>query len=181
MEPRRVAVVVAGASSGGHLAALAGVAPGVFRDPTLPPELATVSPNVLGVVDWVGPSDLSMFAQAGGWAPPLLTGFLGCAPNEPETCSSADVAAASPVNHLDASDPPAYLVYGRDDGLVVPATQGLPLAIRWAAARGDFARPDVLRGIRYEVVAAGHNITPDVENVRQLELWLDLVLSGTLR
>jgi acetyl esterase/lipase len=43
LDPSRI--IVAGASAGGQLAALAGVAPGTYTDPTLPPDLARVSPR----------------------------------------------------------------------------------------------------------------------------------------
>ncbi len=174
-------MILAGASAGGQLATLAAVAPGVFADPTLPPNLAAVSPTVIGVLDMVGPSDFSNFADAGGWAPGIMTAYLGCRLGDPASCPSATIGAASPVSYLDAGDPPAYLIYGSRDGLVVPATQGTPLAYAWARARNDFARPPAQRGVRYEITSGDHNITPDIQNVRALEQWLDGVLAGTIR
>jgi len=70
--------MLAGAPAGGHLAALAAAAPGVFVDLELPAELAAVSPRVQGVLDLVGISDFSTFGAPGGWAPGLMTTFLDC-------------------------------------------------------------------------------------------------------
>jgi acetyl esterase/lipase len=179
LDPDRV--ILAGASAGGQLATLEAVAPGAFEDPTLPPELASVSPTAIGAIDMVGPSDFSNFADAGGWAPGIMAAFLGCGLADPASCPATAIAAASPVSYLDASDPPAYLVYGSKDGLVVPATQGTPLAYAWAGARNDFARPPAERGVRYEITSGDHNITPDIQNVRALEQWLDGVLAGRIR
>ena len=53
--------MLAGASAGGHLAALAAAAPGTFVDPALPAELAAVSPRVQGVLDIASVSDFSTF------------------------------------------------------------------------------------------------------------------------
>ncbi len=179
LDPDRM--ILSGASAGGQLAILAAVAPGAFADPTLPPELVGVSPKAIGVIDMVGPSDFSNFADVGGWAPGIMTAYLGCRIADPASCPSATIAAASPVSYLDAGDPPAYLIYGSRDGLVVPATQGTPLAYAWARARNDFARPPAERGVRYEITSGDHNITPDIQNVRALEQWLDGVLAGRIR
>jgi acetyl esterase/lipase len=176
-------IIVAGASAGGQLAALAGVAPGVFTDPTLSPELSRVSPKVQGVIDYVGPSDFHTFAQAGGWAPALTAGLLDCEPVHPETCDPARVDAASIATHLTRSAPPAYLAYGEQDGLVLPTTQGAPLATAWAQQRGDLSQPDAsLRGVWYEQQAnADHNFDLTNSNYKMLELWLRLVIAGTVK
>jgi acetyl esterase/lipase len=176
-------IIVAGASAGGQLAALAGVAPGTYADPSLSPELTRVTPAVQGVIDYVGPSDFRTFSQAGGWAPALTAGLLGCEPLHPETCDPARVAAASVATHLSASAPPAYLAYGEQDDLVLPATQGSPLATAWARHRGDPSQPDVLlRGVWYEdQTNAGHNFDLSNSDYKSMERWVRLVVSGTLK
>jgi len=181
LDPSRI--IVAGASAGGQLAALAGVAPGTYTDPTLPPDLARVSPRVQGVIDYVGPSDFRTFPQAGGWAPALTAGLLGCEPLRPETCDPARVAAASVATHLSPAAPPAYLAYGEQDSLVVPPTQGSPLAIAWARQRGDFSQPDVSRrGVWYEQqINAGHNFDLLNSNSTAMERWVRSVVAGTLK
>jgi acetyl esterase/lipase len=175
-------IIVAGASAGGQLAALAGAAPGAYSDPTLPPELARVSPVVQGVIDYVGPSDLLTFTDAGGWAPALTSALLNCEPAHPETCDPARMGAASVATHLTAAAPPAYLAYGEQDSLVVPATQGAPLAAAWASQRGDLSRPDPqLRGVWYEQQAnAGHDFDLHNSDYLAMERWVTTVASGAL-
>jgi acetyl esterase/lipase len=181
LDPDRI--IAAGASAGGQLAAMAGVAPGTYADPSLPRELARVSPVVEGVIDYVGPSDFSTFTQAGGWAPALTAGLLDCEPDHPETCDPARVAEASIATHLSAAAPPAYLAYGEQDSLVVPATQGAPLAQAWASQRGDFARPDPQRrGVWYEQQAnADHNFDLLNSDYMAMERWVRSVVAGTLK
>ena len=179
LDPSRM--LLGGASAGAQLATLAALAPGQFVDPTLPAELQSVSPTVIGVIDMVGPSDFSNFANVGGWAPGLMSAYLGCAPGDPTTCSPVVIGAASPVSWLDAGDPPGFLIYGTNDGLVLPATQGTPLAYGWARARNDFSRPAASRGVRYEITSGDHNVEPDNQNVRALEQWIDGVIDGTIR
>jgi acetyl esterase/lipase len=180
LDPERI--IVAGASAGGHLAALAGVAPGEFRDPTLPSELTRVSPVVQGVIDYVGPSDLRTFPDAGDWAPGLTAALLDCGPTGAIACDPAQIAAASVSTYLRAGAPPAYLAYGAQDGLVVAATQGAPLAREWAAARGDLDRPVEARGIRYEEQArAGHNFDLTNSDHAAMEQWVSSVFDGRLR
>jgi acetyl esterase/lipase len=175
-------IIVAGASAGGQLAALAGVAPGTYADPNLSPDLTRVSPAVQGVIDYVGPSDFHTFPQAGGWAPGLTAALLGCEPLHPETCDPARVAAASIATHLSPAAPPAYLAYGEQDSLVLAATQGAPLAFAWALQRGDFAQPDVSRrGVWYEdQTNAGHNFDLSNSDYETMELWVRSVLAGTI-
>jgi acetyl esterase/lipase len=181
LDPDRI--IAAGASAGGQLAALAGVAPGTFTDPNLSAELTHVSPVVQGVIDYVGPSDFHTFPQAGGWAPAMTAGLLGCEPFHPETCEPAKVAAASIASHLSPTVPPAYLAYGEQDGLVRPATQGAPLALAWALARGDLNEPvPSLRGVWYEVEPdVGHNFDLSNSDHEALERWARSVLAGGVR
>ena len=179
LDPARV--LLGGSSAGGQLAALAAVAPGAFVDPTLLSDLAAVSPRVSGVLDFVGISDFSTFGDAGGWAPEIMTKYLDCPLLQFEQCDPAKVAAASVVQQLDASDPPAFLAYGAQDNLVVAATQGVPLARKWAAARGgvDPSAP-WFNDVFYEQAGADHNgINAATLNVRSMETWIDWPLATT--
>src|SRR5262249_20715660 len=179
LDPDRM--VVAGTSAGGHLATLAAADPGHFADPDLPPHLARVSPAVMGVIDYVGPSDLATFAQAGSWAPALMAALLGCTPNRPDTCDPARVADASVATHLHGRPPPAFLAYGDEDGLVVPATQGAPLAEAWARQRGETTTTPQRGGVWYEARRdAGHNFDATTDG-GLVSLWLLQVLDGSLR
>jgi acetyl esterase/lipase len=174
LDPRHV--MLAGASAGGHLAALAAAAPGVFVDPALPADLAAVSPRVQGVLDFVGVSDFSTFGAAGGWAPELMTKFLDCPVFQVDLCDPAKVAAASIAPHLEAGAPPAFLAYGGTDGLVVSTTQGIPLAQAWARARGDSdPEPTWTRGVSFQQTASGHNIDAAQLDVDEMQTWIAAV------
>ena len=176
-------VIAAGASAGGQLAALLGVAPGAHVDPDLEPDLASTSPVVQGVLDYVGPTDFATFPLAGGWAAPLTAFYLDCPGTTGTNCDPAVVKDASVATHLTSAAPPAFLEYGALDTLVVPATQGLPLALAWTAARGELGKePLFTRGVWYEPDEdAGHNLTLATSHSTTMELWLRFVLAGALR
>ena len=175
LDPQRV--LLAGASAGGHLAALAAAAPGEFVDPTLPAGLIGVSPRVDGVLDFVGISDFTTFGAAGGWAPGLMAAFLDCPAVQPEQCDPATITAASVATHLDSSAPPAFLAYGTHDGLVQPATQGIPLAAAWANARdvtGD--TPLASSGVALVLADTEHNIDASTLDMSAMEAWIDTIV-----
>jgi acetyl esterase/lipase len=172
-------VLLAGASAGGHLAALAAAAPGVFVDPKLPADLASISPTVDGVLDFVGVSDLTTFGQAGGWAPGLMSSFLDCPAARYDLCDPAKIAAASVAPHLGTEAPPAFLVYGVQDGLVEAATQGVPLAQTWANARNAVPKPVTAAGVELEQVDCGHNVEASDLDMSAMETWIDAVIAST--
>jgi acetyl esterase/lipase len=180
LDPQRI--IVAGASAGGQLAALAGAAPGTFSDPTLPSDLLRVSPVVQGVIDYVGPSDFHSFPDAGGWGPPLTATFLDCGPAGVVACDAAVVVEASVATYLRPGVPPAYLAYGVQDTLVVASTQGAPLAHAWTAARGELDDLHETRGVRYEEQSdVGHNFDLGNSDYRAMQRWVEEVFSGALR
>jgi acetyl esterase/lipase len=174
-------VVLTGTSAGGHLAALTGAAPGTFTEPGLPHALMVATPHIIGVIDAVGPSDLTSMAREGGLAAGMVTEFLDCPSLHPTTCNPDALRAASIAPHLGTSAPPAFLVYGKHDTLVPPSTQGSPLAAAWAAARGDIQRDPGARGVWYEIANDGHNVSQASIDMTALEQWLSEVLSGKLR
>jgi acetyl esterase/lipase len=176
-------IIAAGTSAGGQMAAMAGAAPGQFRDPTLTPSELLVLPRVQGVIDYVGPSDLTTYYLAGGLSYTEAQ-LLGCpSPTDPSTCDPEQMRAASIAPHLTANAPPAYLAYGAQDTLVPPSTQGTPLAIAWAGARGELDKtPAWTRGVWYELEDnSNHTFTLANSNYKTMELWVKWVLDGTLR
>lgn len=107
-------VVAAGASAGGHLAALAATTAGRVLEPVWSAELAGQRADYQGVVSVVGPVNLLRFyANTDPWTP-LLGQMLGCY----TSCTTAQLTAASPMHQLTPSAPPTYLAYGALDNLV---------------------------------------------------------------
>jgi acetyl esterase/lipase len=109
-------IVIAGASAGGHLAALTGLSPSI-------PELLgdagsknSTSSDVRAIVSFFGASNLnSILAQSTAHGlsvrVPALQLFLGGQPNE-----LPDVAKlASPVTHVSRLSPPILMIHGNRD------------------------------------------------------------------
>lgn len=124
LDPDRV--LVWGSSAGGHLAALVGTSAGVA---TLdPPYGDPATATVRAVIDWYGPSDLVSLSASGAQA--AGAGLLGCF-----AADCPDLAAlASPISHVDASDPPFLIEHGTADPVVDPQQSELLHAALLAAA-----------------------------------------------
>jgi acetyl esterase/lipase len=168
LDPTRV--VVMGASAGGHLAALVGASAGQL-EPDVAGSLAAVDSSVSAIVDLVGITDLATFSTtAHPWAAPLTAGFLGCPLVAGRAVCPAEVLRrASVATYVTAAAPPIFMAYGGDDTLVVPATQGAPLAGIWSLAHGGDAQ-----SVTYEVVArAGHNLSAAQLDMTALDAFLD--------
>jgi acetyl esterase/lipase len=166
-------VFVAGASAGGHLAAMVALTPGLFEPTDLPADLAKQNSRVVGAMSEVGPLDLAALNErVGTWGPGLVAQFLGCpapAPDEPAPCTADQMAAASPTTYVTRSAPPMFLGYGSLDALVPPDVNAYPLARRFTALRlGRNAAVD-------EVPHQGHNLDVDGINVTRLEAWFDAI------
>lgn len=139
-------IAIAGASSGGHLAALVGVTNG---EPTLEgTEGAHLgqSSSVQAIVSYFGASDLTtILAQStpAGLAvrEPALRRLLGSLPDEvPELARFA-----SPVFHVDRSAPPILLLHG-DQDTQMPLNQAYEL--QWAYEQaGRRAEVLILHGV----------------------------------
>ena len=174
--------VVSGASAGGHLASMAGADPGHFVSPSLPRELHRVSPNVEGVMDFVGPSDLVwLIHNAIGFAETGVIAYLGCPEMRLDTCSETLAKEASPQTYLHRrKTPPAYFAYGGQDTMIPADTQGLAIAQPWAAVRGDTSgKPPSSHGVYFELAEnAGHNLDMTNFDYHTMETWLDALLAG---
>ena len=174
--------VVSGASAGGHLASMAGADPGHFVSPSLPSELRRVSPDVEGVMDFVGPSDLVwLIHNAIGFAKNGVIAYLGCPEMRLDTCSETLAKEASPQTYLHRrKTPPAYFAYGAQDTMIPADTQGLAIAQPWAAVRGDTSgTPPFSHGVYFELAEnAGHNLDMTNFDYHTMETWLDALLAG---
>jgi acetyl esterase/lipase len=110
-------VAIAGASSGGHLAALVGTTNGVAELEGQLGEHRDQSSAVQAIVSWFGASNLTtILAQSTPHGlsvrEPALRLLLGGLPTE----RPAQAQLASPVFHVDARDPPLLLLHGDQDG-----------------------------------------------------------------
>ncbi len=113
LDPQRFAAV--GFSSGGHLAALLATAPDASEmDGDCP--LHTPSPRVQAAVAYFTPFDLRPGAPMDIFSDRAVTNFLG----ESRHDDPALAALASPLTHVDASDPPFLIIQGTADRVVDP-------------------------------------------------------------
>jgi acetyl esterase/lipase len=168
VDPSRL--VLMGSSAGGHLAALSGASLHAL-EPDLTGPLATVDSRVSAIVDIVGITDLTTFATTPHpWAAPLTADFLGCPlRGSRAACPPGLLRQASVAPYLTELSPPIFMAYGGTDNLVVPSTQGAPLADAWVDAhRGDPG------SAVYEVVPrAGHNIGTGQIDMIKLDHFID--------
>ena len=109
-------IVVAGASSGGHLSALVGVTNGHRQLEGAVGTSLDVSSDVQAVVSYYGASNLrTILAQSTPFGlnmrRPALDRLLGAQPDQVPDLAEL----ASPVAHVDASDPPLLLFHGDQD------------------------------------------------------------------
>ena len=108
--------VIAGASAGGHLAALAGVSSGVEQLEGRVGDNHDLDSSVAAIVSFYGASNLQTILSQStphglGVRIPALQLFLRSQPDrDPEIA-----ALASPVNHVDPGDPPLLLIHGDQD------------------------------------------------------------------
>lgn len=126
-----------GASAGAHLAEMLAVSSDVPALDGPKPSLSTLSSGIQAAVAFFGPSSLQhMDADAATNKCPKGALCHDCA-GSPETllldcpstltsCSTKLLTEASPISHVDASDPPMLLVHGEDD-CTVPTLQSVRL------------------------------------------------------
>jgi acetyl esterase/lipase len=142
-------IAIAGASSGAHLAALVGVTNGDTALEGTEGEHLDQSSAVQAIVSWFGGSDLTtILAQSTPFGlsvrEPALKRLLGAAPDVvPELARQA-----SPVFHVDAKDPPLFLLHG-DQDRQMPINQLHELDAAYARA-GLKAETLILDGVGHD-------------------------------
>ncbi len=109
IDPKRV--VALGASAGGHLAAMVGVEHELALDDGTCP-ITDQPVNVSAVVDYYGPVDLRAPAKLyGKKMNEAISEFLGTIAEK----TPKKATLASPMAHVDASDPPTLILHGEAD------------------------------------------------------------------
>jgi acetyl esterase/lipase len=109
-------IAIAGASSGGHLAALVGVTNGNAVLEGKEGNYLSTSSSVQAIISYFGASDLNtILAQSTPFGlkvrEPALERLLGAPPDRATELATL----ASPVTHVDRTDPPLLLFHGDQD------------------------------------------------------------------
>ena len=116
IDPDEIAAI--GESAGANLAALVGTSSG--------PGAGNSNSDVEAVVGFSTPTDLTALSPLAAYA---AAQFLGGTPEQ----VPANYVAASPIDHVEAGDPPMFLVHGRQDPLI-PYSQSIEMAAALSAA-----------------------------------------------
>ena len=138
--------IVAGSSAGGHLAALVGVSNGVPELEGDVGDFKSTNSDVQAIVSFFGASNLeSILSQSTPHGlsvrVPALELLLGGQPDQ-----KPDLAKlASPMTHVDATDPPLWLIHGDADPQM-PIEQSHELHQRYA---------DLKLQVDFEIVKGG--------------------------
>jgi acetyl esterase/lipase len=165
-------IIIAGASAGGHLAALVGVTNGHEELEGSVGEFDSESSDVVAIIDFYGPTNfLTILKQSTphglGVRIPALQLLLGAQPE-----NTADLAKlASPVFHVDDNDPPLLMIHGDQDPQV-PINQSHEL-------EGAYQRSGSGERVQFEVIHGGQHGGEefyDAERIHLITEFLSRVL-----
>ena len=165
-------IVIAGSSSGGHLAALTGVTNEHAVLEGKVGEYLQQSSSVQGILDYFGASDLTtILAQSTPFGlnmrKPALELLLGSLPE-----SNVDLAKlASPVFHVDQGDPPLLIFHGEQDPQM-PISQSHELTGAYKRAKLD---------VQFDVVYGAAHGGDAFYTPERLKLALDFVVGNPKR
>jgi acetyl esterase/lipase len=133
-------IAIAGASSGAHLAALVGVTNGNAQLEGKEGNYLNQSSSVQAIISYFGASDLNtILAQSTPFGlnvrEPALERLLGALPDKAKDLATL----ASPVTHVDKTDPPLLLLHGdRDPQMPINQSHELQGAYQNAGLDVDF-------------------------------------------
>jgi acetyl esterase/lipase len=163
------AVVVAGSSAGGHLAAWLAANPGRHRADE--PALDDIASGVDGAVLLVAPVVMAdLRAHEDTFAPAILAAYLGCRDGLARNCSDDALVAADPTRHLTGPPAPLYALHGGLDTMFPPAVHGVALATAWDRAGG--------RAVVDVAPSGGHDLDPTNSDPAALDRFLDELAAG---
>lgn len=163
-------VIVAGHSAGGHLALLAALS-GTQFDAGTAPELSTQSGRPDGVIALAPVTDMAKLVGVSTIGTEGVAAALGC-PKTTPLCNSALLTKVSPLNYVDANDPPVYLAHGSGDTMV-------PFKSMSQTAYGVLAPVMGSSRVWFDVVEGVNHDLPGV-NASQVALFCEKVRTHTL-
>ncbi|MEW4487888.1 alpha/beta hydrolase [Thalassoglobus sp. JC818] len=159
-------IAIAGASAGGHLVALVGVTNGNSELEGRVGDHLDQSSDVQAIIDLYGPTNLTTILPQStphglGVRIPALQLLLGGQPEDKTELAEL----ASPVFHVDASDPPLLMMHGDQDPQV-PINQSLELLGRYEALSLPF---------ELEIIHGGVHGGPPFYDSARIELMADFL------
>lgn len=166
IDKRRIGIW--GGSAGGQLAALAGTSCGVqvLEPPAADAKAPIESDCVQAVVAWYGVFDFAPLAS-NVTAPTPVARYLGC---EKGACTPDQIALASPIRHIDRSDPPFLLIHGAlDKTVLLSQSERFHAALQAGAVKSQLI---VLPDVDHSFVGGTAELTRDA-SLRALHATID--------